>query len=72
MNNGAAPTELCENYAQAHTHAKKSAPEQNKLLEAQHSQLGKRMDARAAQAGERSNQAVETVGAINRAEKRGG
>ena len=70
LNNGKAAGEFSEIYAHTHTRAKKSSIEQNKLLEAQHGQPGKRMDTRAAQAAERSNQAVETVGAGNRAEKR--
>ena len=41
----------------------------NKLLEADHGKPGGRMDTRAAQAAERSYQAVETVEPINRAEK---
>ena len=55
--------------AHTHAHAEKSAPEQNKLLEAEHGQPGKRMDTRAAQAAERSYQAVETVEPVYRAEK---
>ena len=47
-----------------------SAPEQNKLLEVDQGQPGGRMDTRAAQAAERSNQAVETVDTFHRAEKR--
>ena len=50
-----------------HAHAEKSAPEQNKLLEANHGQPGGRMDTRAAQAAERSNQAVEAVEQVHRA-----
>lgn len=49
--------------------AKQIKPEQNKLLEADHGQPGKRMDTRAPQAAERSHQAVETVEAVNRAKK---
>ena len=56
-------------YAQAHTHAGKSAPEQNKLLEANHEQPGNRLDTRAPQKAERSYQAVETVAAVHRAKK---
>ena len=67
VNNGTAPTELCENYAQAHTHAKKSPIEQSKLLEADHGQPSGRMDTRAAQAAERSHQTVEAMGEVNRA-----
>ena len=40
-------------------HEKETEPAQNKLLEADHKQLGKRMDTRTAQAAERSYQAVE-------------
>ena len=46
-----------------------SAPEKNKLLEVDQGQPGGRMDTRAAQAAERSNQAVETVDTFHRAEK---
>ena len=72
VNNGEAAGAEPEQYAQAHAHGKESETEQNKLLEANHGQPGKRMDTRAAQEAERSNQAVETVGEVNRAEKRGG
>ena len=56
-------------HVHGHAHAEKSAPEQNKLLEAKHEQPSGRMDTREAQASKRSNQAVETVGAVNRAKK---
>ena len=56
-------------YAQARTHARKSEPELNKLLEANHGQPGKRMDTRAAQTPKQSYQAVETVAIVNLAEK---
>jgi hypothetical protein len=69
VNNGTAAGAISEQYAQARTHAGKSAPEQNKLLEANHGQPGKRMDTRAAQTAERSYQAVETVEQVNRAKK---
>lgn len=69
VNNGGAAGELGDQYAQARTHAEKSAPEQNKLLEAEHGQPGGRMDTRAAQKAERSNQAVETVEPVHRAKK---
>ena len=69
VNNGGAAGANPEQYAQAHAHAKKSAPEQNKLLEADHGQPGKRMDTRAAQAAERSYQALETVATVHRAKK---
>ena len=69
VNNGGVLGELQQQYAQARTHAEDSAPEQNKLLEADHGQPGQRMDARAAQAAERSNQAVETVEQVHRTEK---
>ena len=69
VNNGTAAGANPEQYAQARTHAGKSAPEQNKLLEAEHGQPGKRMDTRAAQTAERSYQAVETVATVHRAEK---
>ena len=69
VNNGAAVGELSDQYAQARTHTEKSAPEQNKLLESDHGQPGGRMDTRAAQATERSNQTVETVATVHRAKK---
>ena len=69
VNNGGAGSELREQYAQARTHAEKSALEQNKLLEVGHGQPGGRMDTRAAQAAERSNQTVETVEQVHRAKK---
>lgn len=69
VNNGGAAGELSDQYAQAHAHAEKSAPEQNKLLEAEHGQPGGRMDTRAAQKAERSHQAVETVEPVHRAKK---
>ena len=69
VNNGGKAGELQEQYAQARTHAEKSEPEQNKLLEVNHEQPGKRMDTRAAQKTERSHQAVETVATVNRAKK---
>ena len=69
VNNGAAAGGDSEQYAQARTHAGKSAPEQNKLLEADYEQPGKRMDTRAAQTAERSHQAVETVATVHRAKK---
>lgn len=70
VNNGGAAGAVPAQYAQAH--AEKSAPEQNKLLEAEHGQPGKRMDTRAAQKAERSHQAVETVEPVHRAKKPGG
>ena len=69
VNNGGAAGGNPDQYARARTHAEKSAPEQNKLLEAEHGQPGKRMDTRAAQTSERSYQAVETVEPVNRAKK---
>ena len=69
VNNGAAAGGDSEQYAQARTHAGKSEPEQNKLLEANHEQPGKRMDTRAAQKAERSYQTVETLATVNRAKK---
>ena len=69
INNGAAAGAIPEQYAQARPHARKSAPEQNKLLEAEHGQPGKRMDTRAAQTAERSYKAVETVATVHRAKK---
>ena len=69
VNNGAAAGADSAQYAQAHTHAGKSAPEQNKLLEANHEQSGNRLDTRAPQKAKRSHQAVETVEAVHRAKK---
>ena len=69
INNGAATRGNPEQYAQARTHAGKSEPKQNKLLEASHEQPGKRMDTRAAQTAARSYQAVETVATVHRAKK---
>lgn len=69
VNNGAAAGANPEQYAQARTHAEKSAPEQTKLLEADYGQPGKRMDTRAAQKAERSHPSVETVEAVHRAKK---
>ncbi|MBC7617547.1 MAG: hypothetical protein H7293_00900 [Candidatus Saccharibacteria bacterium] len=69
VNNGTAAGADPEQYAQARSHAEKSTPEQNKLLEADHEQPGKRMDTRAAQTAKRGNSAVETVATINRTKK---
>ena len=69
VNNGGAAGGNPDHYAQARTHAEKSAPEQNKLLEAQHGEPGGRMDTREAQAAERGNQTVETMAAVHRAKK---
>ena len=69
VNNGGAAGADSDQYAQPGTHAGKSEPEQNKLLEANYGQPGKRMDTRAAQTAERSYQAVETVATVNRAKK---
>ena len=69
VNNGAAAGADPAQYAQTHAHAEKSAPEQNKLLEAEHGQPRQRMDTRAAQEAERSYQAVETVEPVHRATK---
>ena len=72
VNNGAATEahpedgELDRN---GRTHAEKSEPQQNKLLEANHGQPGGRMDTREAQTAERSYQAVETVETVHRAKK---
>ena len=56
-------------HVHGHAHAEKSAPEQNKLLEADHGQPGGRMDTRAAQAAKQGNQAVETMESVYRAKK---
>lgn len=69
VNNGGAVGGNPDQYAQARTHAEKSAPEQNKLLEAAHRQPSKRMDTRTAQATERRYQTVETVEQVHRANK---
>ena len=69
INNGAAAGANPEQYAQARPQAKEITPEQNKLLEANHGQPGKRMDTRAAQTAERSYQAVETVATVHSAKK---
>jgi hypothetical protein len=68
VNNGAAAGADPAQFA----HGKKTESEQNKLLEAEHGQPGKRMDTRAAQKAERSYQAVETVESVQRAKKRTG
>ena len=68
VNNGAAAGADPAQYA--HAHAEKSESEQNKLLEADYGQPGKRMDTRAAQTAERSYPTVETVAAVHRAKKR--
>ena len=69
VNNGAVAGADPEQYAQARTHAEKSALEQNKLLEAEHGQPGQRMDTRAAQEAEQSYQTVETLEPVHRAKK---
>lgn len=69
VNNDAAAGADSAQYAQARAHAEQSAPEQNKLLEAEHGQPGGRMDTRTAQATERSHSAVETVESVHRAQK---
>jgi hypothetical protein len=65
VNNGAANGANSEQYA----HAEKSAPQQNKLLEAEHGHTGYRMDARAAQTAKRGDTAVEAVEVVQRAKK---
>ena len=72
VNNGSAVGANPEQYAQAHAHGKEFETEQNKLLDANDGQPGKRMDTRAARKAERSYQAVETVEARHRAEERRG
>ena len=69
VNNGGATGADPEQYAQARSHAEKSTPEQNKLLEADHEQPGKRMDTRAAQTAERDNSAMEAMATVNRTKK---
>ena len=68
VNNGATG-ELPGEKAQARTHGENAASEQNKLLGVHHGQPSGRVDTRAAQAAERSNQAVETVEQVNWAKK---
>lgn len=72
VNNGAAAGATPAQYAHAHTHAEKSAPEQNKLLEAKNGKFRKRMDTRAAQTAKRSYQAVEAVETVDGAKKHRG
>lgn len=62
VNNSAAP-------ADAIARMEKKKPEPNKLLEAEHGQLGGRMDTRAAKAAERSYSKVATVESVHRAKK---
>lgn len=69
VNNGAGAPGDPEQYAQARARTRETGPEQNKLLEAEHGQPGERLDTRAAQAAERSYQAVGAVEAIHRAKK---
>ncbi len=72
VNNGAAVAanpDSGELVRKVRTHAEKSESKQNKLLEADHGQPGKRMDTRAAQTAERSYQTVETVEQVHRADK---
>ena len=69
VNNGAAAGTDSAHYAQARMHAGKSEPKQNKLLEANHGQPGKRMDTRDAETAKQSYQAVETVTTVNLAKK---
>jgi len=69
VNNGEAAGANPEQYAQARTQAKEITPEQNKVLEAEHGQPGKRMDTRAAKTAKRSHKALETVATVNRAKK---
>jgi hypothetical protein len=52
-------------------HAEDQSGEQNELLEVQHGQPNGWVDTREAQAPERSNQAMEAVGAIHRAKDTG-
>ena len=68
VNNGTAG-QLQGEKVQALTHGENPALKQNKLLEVDHGQPSGRMDTRAAQTSERSNQAVETVEGVNRAKK---
>lgn len=59
------------NGAASPAHAENQPDEQNELLEVQHGQSSGWMDTREAQAPERSNQAMEAVGAIHRAKDTG-
>ena len=68
MNNGATG-ELPDKTMLTRTQGENSALEQNKLLEVALGQPGGRMDTRDAQAAERSNQEVETVGKVHRSKK---
>jgi hypothetical protein len=71
VNNAGGRSELNEQYAQAHTHARQTQSQQNELLEeAQHG--GTHLDTGAAAKAARSHQAVETVATFHRAKKRRG
>lgn len=71
VNNGEVSQATPGDFEQAHAraHEKKMKSRQNKLLEVNHGQPGKRLDARAAKTAERGNSAVETVAAVNRTKK---
>jgi hypothetical protein len=68
VNNGAGPAEVSASL-DAHTHAAKPKPDQPELLEADHG--GTQMDGRTTPAAARSHPAVEALGAVNGATKRG-
>lgn len=65
VNNGAAAGANPDQYAQARTDAEKSAPEPNKLLEADHGST--QMDIRTTPTAARSNPAMEAVETVHRA-----
>ena len=68
VNNGVAPSELKEQYAQARAHARQTQPPQNELLEeAQHGST--HLDTGATEKAKRGHSAVEAVAAVQRAKK---
>lgn len=70
INNGSQPpSELIDQYAQAHAGAREIKNQPNELLEAQH---GERLDTGTTGQTIGVNQTMETVGAFNGAEKRSG
>ena len=69
VNNGTTVGANPELSAKSNPHGKEINHAPNKLLEVDHGQSSGRMDTREAQAAERSNQAVETVGKVHRSKK---
>ena len=69
VNNGTTAGANPELSAKSNPHGKEINHAPNKLLEVDHGKSSGRMDTRAAQAAERGNQAVETVGEVHRAKK---